>query len=316
MNSQDFKINRGIVSARSSTYLTLTGIDNQDGEYRVIREINEIIVPPIREVVRISEVVYLAVTVSGDLFSFTTGELINLGSPVVTALNTGVNALLVLLKNGRLRMIYIDSDNKLVSSNERDMDREIPQFAIMVNPLYDELMTSGDRYNIPYWLVITSDNELIVTALGYHNPGRRGDEPHVWYLEREGIIKNDSVIDHRDILMIKGGSILMHDDRIYSIKGENGKYQLVEVKHSITGIIDILPLKDRMAALTEKNELWSILNDGSEKRIQLLKEIEPVELLYVNDSDDAVLLEILDDIVHIRGVDGIIYQVSDDGEVV
>lgn len=187
-------------------------------------KINGESISSIREIVQVNDSTSVGITTNGDMYSLITRELVNLGSPIVSAYGVGMETslIIVLLKNGRLRLVHVDESNQLVSLNSSEIDREIPHHAVMMTPI-------PDSTGFPYWLVATIDNQLIVITIGELYVGRQDQGPHLYYLEIDGVVKTPYRIDYRDIASMINNTIVMNDGIIYSIKGQEGRYELVRL---------------------------------------------------------------------------------------
>lgn len=338
------------IYARNDAYKHLTRTEQVIDQFTLINKIERmsnnittmIEVPPMRELLWIDRIIYLGITVDGELFSFYTGELVSLESPIISAYATsvGYQSVILLLENGRVRLVNVDGyTNRLISINHTRIDREIPDHVIILSSLHLRLTVHQARLtrdqNSEQCLIITADNQIRDIYMYVDDPETIFG-PEDYYLTSGDTIDDHSIdyhsIDYHDIIVARNGSILMNDDSIFSIKEishdeegyneETPTYRLYRIEHSIIDIIDILPLSnDRMVMLTRGNQLWIAKSNIDDQLITSpdIVMIRPIKLLtyhwlYEGVNYNEVVISIND--IYILGSDGGIYLVNEDGEVV
>lgn len=311
----------GVVYARRSAYKTLTrSLGLPDDNYQPIYEILGEAVPPLRELIWINPATYIGITIDGDLFSFVNGKTVHLESPIVSAYlgshNHQLNGLLVvLLENGRPRIVAINEVDSLISVNPSDIDREIPQDIMIMSPIHSRLIPdSNEEYDIndsDHFLMVTSNNEFLATTVAYHPElNQRGypvtsNNPFDAYLRITRTIDNNLNLDYRDIVQIRSGWILMNDSKIYTI-GYSGGYYLKEYIHNVKDVIDLQPrLSIYPRLLTRSGQLYA--NNMPVPGFEFTNPVKLVYHYYLDQHGNITTDNAIG--VTVQGADGGVYRI-------
>lgn len=245
-----------MVYARGEVYRHLANLPNNSQvptDYELIYEVNEQPIPYLNEILWVNSNTYVGVTTDGNLFSFRSGNTVNFSSPIISAYvsDSQNNQLVVLLENGRPRIIHVDEDGSLMSVNSPDIDRAIPYDIVQLSPIHSMITpNSNEQYYLDYspnFLMITSNNEILMINARYQQNDLRVDpnvdfipffDPLKAYLVLVTEIGNNVRLEHRDIIMIRSGWILMNDSRIYTIEqAPEGNHRLKEYDHRISDVM-------------------------------------------------------------------------------
>lgn len=310
-----------VVHAKGLVYKSLTrSLDLPPTDYQSIYEVLGEVVPPLRELMWVTPYTYIGITTDGDLFSFRTGEIVHLESPIVSAYlgDYHYQQLVVLLENGRPRIIQIDNRGSLISVNPSDIDENIPQDIMIISPIHTGYTPdSNEEYKIYqslHFLAITSDNELLVIIISYLDEvgiNQLNINPLNAYLDivrtidNKMIIENNLNLDYRDIFKIRSGWILMNNSRIYTITNV-GSYHLKEYTHSVKDVIDLHVRVDlNPVLLTSSGQLYynNKIKPGSEL-------IHSVKFVYHSYLENDNIVTEGDKETIIQGADGGIYRIG------
>lgn len=204
-------------------------------------------VPPLREIRirKTSGARCLGVTVDNHIYCFFDGQTHQLESEVVSLHIVSSIEYLALLKNGRLRILFlekIDGKYRLNINNSEGVDANINHPIVSLSKV-----SSHHR-----WLAVTSENRYLIVEYrveSYKNPLitlRISDELKI-------------ILDHREILMTKDRSILTVTGKIYSIVNYNSRQCAVK-EYELADVVDVLQLTTGLVLLTKPEQLYLLIN--------------------------------------------------------
>ena len=320
----------GVVYAKGEAYKRLLRLlsdkDQAPTDYQPIYEVHGEAVPSLREILWINSYTYVGITTDGDLFSFLNGDNVHLESPIVSAYvgdSYTERLLVVLLENGRLRVVYVDIRGSLLNVNRSDIDQEIPQDIVLLspvnnNPTFDSTRKAGVQYS-RFFLAVTTDNEVAMIMIDYQreedNEGitiyPQVDDPYKAYLRIIDYIDNNLNLDYRDIKMIRSGYILLNDGRIYNVTRDvDDLFILQEYNHKANDVIDLLIQANQSPVLL--SESGSVYY---EDRIiyQSTDTDKPIKFLHhyhINEGERHITY---DKSIIVQGLDGGIYKIDLNG---
>lgn len=211
-------------------------------------------IPKLRELLWVSELTYIGITIDGNLYSFDLDMIYTMTSPIKSGYVSNINQLVLLLNNGKLRIIYIDKDKQPISVNSGIIDRDIS----IIQPIDRSIVHSGMINYIvnysAYFLAVTTSNEFLIVSIRYNNSIYRDgmlllsqeDNPYTAYLnindkplhnsyanvrmrsDTELTIVNNLNIDHRSIRLIRSGHILTYDNRVFYIESDSHNHFILK----------------------------------------------------------------------------------------
>lgn len=283
-------------------------------------------VPRLRELLWLNQT-YLGITVYGELFSFKTGVIFDLGSPIISAyvINPANNLIMILLENGLLKIVHCDlTSNELVTVNSKEIDQEIPDFIVMLCPIYDELLANHNLHQRRYleqphqWLAITEHNHYLVLQSYNASPDERIDpyQSLITILEQ---VDNVWEIDNRQIKMLRNGLILTDSNQIYVIGlqlnlDKAGSFEIRHYQHNLGQLTEAIPLSSQVITLTSGGRLYSIIDNRIREVLIEDKMIHPIKFLdHYRLYDGSIRMS--NNEIYVQGGDGGIYEITTNGVV-
>lgn len=312
----------GIVYARRNRYNLLSRTSESPDYYTPIPDA---IIPSLKELLWVNNDTYIGITTDGDLYSFESDTLVNLESPVKKGYVTGTtnNQLLVLLEDGRVRIIYVEGDGSLTNINGGVTDIIVTQHIVNlwatdrhISPNLDEETVVN---YISTFIAITSDNEFLYLAVMHTAP--HYDDNNYQYTAIVSVnrsytsivnnryepvhIDNSHHLEHQDIKTIRGGRILMNDGSLYTIDRYNhNRYALV--RSEVEGIDDIFNIIDQSPALLSKDGRIYIGNTY----VAGIDDILPTKFMYYYIINEWGYITYMSDIIVVQAANGGIYNIS------
>lgn len=308
----------GIVYARGDDYRRIKNLHVNANITNTYQPINN--VPRLRELLWLSYNAYVGVTVDDELFSFRDNNSVHFDSPIVSVHIIGDDDhILVLLKNGKLRLVYYDQEGQLISINQSVIDQNITQDIVILSPL-PKMNPKIERTT--KFLAITSNNEFLVIELSYPTNSmiitRRSTNSYEARLRVIEVLKNTNNLNYHHIVKINRGHILMDNDKIYTINSSMDGYYIGWTHYDVKDVIDLLPLiNDNTVLLTGDGQLHSVRYRDDELITGAVQNINPIKLLsryYVDSSSMRHNIVMSGDEIIIQGTNGI-YRVELNGGV-